>query len=147
MNRRAPTQPKNVVELPGAGDFRRLFAQSSVRHNFHLTLTSPMLEMLCAIADGCVRDREYHWTFGNVTPHNFVTAAEPLIKRGLVYHVPRELQPDDAHKRRMAEGSIAGVYNLTPIGEAFVALLKVAGLFVKCDAAIARDAREETKNR
>lgn len=77
---------RNIIEMHGAGDFRRLFAQSAVRHNFNLTLTGPMLETLCAIADGFVRDREYHYTFSSVTPGNFVTSAEPLIKRGLVYH-------------------------------------------------------------
>ncbi len=86
--------PTNVVEMAGAGDFRRLFSQSSVRHNFNLTLTGPMLETLCAIADGCVRDREFHWTYSSVTPGNFVTSCEPLIKRGLVYHEPVELVRD-----------------------------------------------------
>jgi len=140
----------NVLEMPGAGDFRRLFAQSSVRHNFNMTLTGPMLETLCAIADGFVRDREFHWTFSAVTPGNFVTSCEPLIKRGLVYHeqslvrkgvlpptVPRTSEQLDSD---LKSGRCVN-YKLTPIGEAFVAMLKVAGLFVRCDAALARNGR------
>ena len=133
----------NVVEIPGAGDYRRAFVASSMRHNFHLTLTGPMLEMLCAIADGVVRDREYHFTFSSVTPGDFVSRAEPLIKRGLVYHVPRHLQPvepPEAFCQQNAEGR-QNYYKLTPIGEALVELLKLAGLFVKADAALDRETR------
>jgi len=134
---------ENVVEIPGAGDFRRAFIASSVRHNFQLTLTGPMMEMLCAIADGVVRDREYHWTFSCVTPGDFVSRAEPLIKRGLVYHVPRHLQSlkSPAETSQGIREGRQDYYKLTPIGEALVVMLKVAGLFVKADAAIDRETR------
>lgn len=153
--RNALSSDRSTLDLEDAkwsefsANYRQAFISSSVRHNFNLMLTGPMMEMLCAIADGVVRDREYHWAYSISQPGNWVGQVRHLIKRGLVYHVPRALQPVETaeqHAKDLLEGtSQSEAYKLTPIGEKLVELLKVAGLFVKADAAIDKEARHKRR--
>lgn len=141
---RKPKPPTNVVPLNPPPDWQRSFQSSAMRTAFCLQLTQPMLELLCAIADGVTWDRHYYFpTFGAAKPDNWLASEQALTKRGLVWRVPVDQQPQRTLDERFERGrqGLIDYVKLTPAGEALVVLLKVTGIFAKADAAIDRDAR------
>ncbi len=132
--------PSNVVQLPP--DWKSAFQGHAMRSSFCLALTQPMLEFLCATADGVHWDRRlYYRQWGIAKPDNSIASSHALEKRGLVERLHREIiraQPLD-------EFNLHSHYRLTPAGEAVVAMLRVAGIFVEADAAIEKRAKAVTK--
>lgn len=122
----------NVQKL--TPEWRTAFQSSAMKSSFCLALSQPMLEFLCATADGVQWDRRlYYRQWGAARPDNTIAASRALEKRGLIIHVPGRL-PTDAE----IEAASVTYWKLTPAGEALVALLKVAGIFVEADAAIVK---------
>lgn len=144
MSRRSPPKTTNVVPLNPPPDWQRSFQSASMRTSFCLQLTQSMLELLCAVADGVMWDRMYHFpAYGIAKPNNWIAPEQALIKRGLIWRVPVDQQPKYPLQEGFERGrqGLLDCLRLTPAGEAFVALLKVTGIFVKADAAIDKDAR------
>jgi hypothetical protein len=118
-------------------DWKRRFLGASMRTNFTLALTQPMLELLCAVADGVHWDRHLYFpALGQARSDHFMSSAAALIKRGLVETVPHELRTKSVGDRIESD-----FLRLTPAGEALVALLRVAGIFVEADATSIKKAR------
>lgn len=120
----------NVLELPP--DWKMSFQANAMRSSFCLALTQPMLEFICATADGVHWDRRlYRASWGLARPDNWLASGGALIKRGLVERIDvrRELDQNDM---------ITSHYRLTPAGKALVNLLRVTGIFVAADSALAK---------
>jgi hypothetical protein len=123
--------PANVVQLPP--DWKSAFQGHAMRTSFCLALTQPMLEFLCATADGVHWDRSlYYRQYGVAKPDSLFGTGDALVKRGLIERLTRA-QIDGTP---MGEYYLHAHYRLTPAGEAVVALLKVSGIFVEADASI-----------
>ena len=115
-----------------------------MRSSFCLALTQPMLEFLCATADGVKWDRTlYYKQYGAAKPDSFIASSHALEKRGLIVWLPREQRPSVLD----GEGNLQYLSNcrLTPAGAALVDLLKVTGIFVEADAAIGKRSRGAAK--
>ncbi len=129
-------KPSNVVALPP--DWKSAFQGHAMKTSFCLALTQPMLEFLCATADGVHWDRYlYHRQWGMAKPDSMFGSADALVKRGLVERLAREViqaQPLEGYH-------LHAHYRLTPAGQALVTLLKVAGIFIEADAAIEKRTR------
>jgi len=110
-------------------DWRAAFRSTVMRTGMCLALTQPMLEFLCATADGVVWDRGIHGATSLAKPDNFIVTGAALEKRGLIRRRPPARSTDDDDIR-------ASVWETTEAGEAVVALLKSVGVFVEADAAI-----------
>lgn len=115
------------------GDWKDNFKAFTMRHNFHLGLTRPQMEFLCAVADDVQWDR---FTYGMGSgPHNFIASSMALRKRGLI-----------EEKKTKDKWSGKNVYDiksnwlLTDAGWLVVELLKITGLFIQSDNAIERSA-------
>ena len=101
-----------------------------------------MLELLCAIADGVMSDRRlYFQSYGQAKVETGATG-HALEKRGLIQDHPERDGPITTEVAKMWERGEQRTWQLTPAGEAVVALLRVAGIFVEADAAIMKRARE-----
>lgn len=126
----------NVVQL--TPDWKSAFQGHAMRSSFCLALTQPMLEFLCATADGVHWDRRlYYQQWGQARPDSFITSARGLINRGLIERLPQvEISgiPSD-------ETRYYAHHRLTPAGSAIVELLKVSGIFVEADAAVQKQER------
>lgn len=106
-----------------------------MRTSFCLALTQPMLEFLCATAEGVHWDRRlYARLYGVAKPDNWIASGGSLVKRGLIERLAR---PELASIGIMENISH---YRLTPAGVALVELLKVAGIFIESDAALEKRA-------
>jgi len=108
------------------GDWREAFRNTVMRTGMHLSLTQPMLEFICATADGVQWDRMGASTLGR--PDGFLVTAASLEKRGLV-------------RRRVSsktDDTICGAafHELTDAGKCVVELLKSTGVFTEADLAI-----------
>lgn len=126
-------------------DWRSAFRDTVMRTGMVLSLTQPMLQFLCAVADGVRWDRGA----GNSTiarPDNWIASEVSLTKRGLI----RRRQSNWQQELREASTLDAQAQEdfmrrsnceLTEAGEAVVALLKCTGVFVESDAAIERRTR------
>lgn len=113
----ARSRPIYAIKRPHIEDPAAAFRASVMRTGLALVLTQPMLEHLCAIAEGVETDRSlYFRELGRAAPHNPITTLAALEKRGLV----------NCDKK------------LTTIGEKIIALLKEAGVFKRADAALAK---------
>jgi len=124
--------------------WRAAFQSQAMRSSFALTLTQPMLENLCAIADGVESDRSlYFQCCGAARPDNFLATSKALEKRGLIHDHPRRHDMSDF--RENYDQGISHIWQLTPAGEALVVLLKVTGIFVEADAAIALRAKQKVR--
>lgn len=131
--------PGNVVSLPP--DWRLSFQRQAMRSSFCLSLSQPMLEFLCATADGVHWDRRlYHAQWGIAKPDNWLASSEALIKRGLVERLTRVELDAHASVVGMVQHMATSHYRLTPAGTALVELLKVAGIFIEADMALERKA-------
>jgi hypothetical protein len=103
--------------------------------NFHLGLTRPQLEFLCAVADDCEWDR---FTYGMGSgPNNFIATGAALEKRGLIQQKPRL-----RNQRWNNVYEIRATHQLTPAGKLVAELLKITGLFIESDSAISRKAEK-----
>lgn len=130
---------RDIPQLPP--NWKAAFQGTAMRTSFCLSLTQPMMEMLCAVADGVRWDRAlYYRQYGMARPDNWIAASTALQKRGLIGPFERTNATD-------AEWlvGIGSSWRLTPAGEALVQLLKVAGIFVEADAAIVKRASGEKR--
>lgn len=128
-------------------DWQLRFRNFNVKVGISLTLTKPMIEQLCAIAQDVRVDAFWAYLHGTVSSQSasyHFASADSLVKRGLV--IDLHAQP---HLRLVPERNHATLpdgmpdlrdnrYQLTPAGECVVQLLKVVGLFHDADQAIAR---------
>lgn len=131
--------PENVVQLPP--DWKSAFQGHAMRSSFCLALTQPMLEFLCATADGVHWDRRLYarqWSIAR--PDNWITSGDALVKRGLIERMTRA-EIDRQPSRTMEDFMFYAHYRLTPAGIALVSLLKVSGIFVEADSAIDKKAK------
>jgi hypothetical protein len=130
---KAMSKPKVKLLVP---DWKSAFQGQVMRSSFCLALTQPMLEFLCAVADGVSWDRTlYYQQYGAARPDSHIASSGALYKRGLIQENP-DCPPTDqvpwelVHQRSQ--------WKLTPAGDALVELLKVAGIFIEADAAIVK---------
>lgn len=108
-------------------DWKDKFKSYTMRTNFHLGLTRPQLEMLCAVADDVEWDR---FTYGlGSGPFCAMASSHALEKRGLI------------EKKKSGRGSdkwkhvyeIKSCWVLTEAGKLVCQLLKITGLFIESD--------------
>lgn len=128
---------KKPDTLPLPDNWKDDFKSATMRTNFILTLTQPMIQFLSACADDCHWDRALFCSIH--APDNWPATAQALTKRGLIVHranAKRELQ--EIIDTPPGEWT---PWELTPAGKAVVSLLKVTGIFVEADAAINKKAR------
>lgn len=136
-------EPSNVVKLPP--DWKSAFQGHSMRSSFCLALTQPMLEFLCATADGVHWDRRiYCRQWGVAKPDNWIASGRSLENRGLIERISRS--DIDAQPLSMEEFQFHAHWRLTPAGAAVVELLKVSGIFVEQDSAIEKRSRYSGKS-
>ncbi|HEY9013440.1 MAG TPA: hypothetical protein VIM84_00030 [Gemmatimonadales bacterium] len=112
-------------------DWRAAFRATVMRTGLVLNLTQPMLEYLCATADGVMWDRWGQNGSSLARPNNTITTAASLEKRGLIRRKPGS----EVMRRDNFEESY---HELTEAGECVVGLLRSVGVFVESDHAIAR---------
>lgn len=137
MPRGKPT-PKTI---PLASAAQTAFKSATMRTNFCLTLSQPMIEFLCAVADDVEWDRS---TYRSIhTPDNPWAPFRALEKRGLVIRKPEDEQRTTSEILRLPVERFCEYshWKLTTVGAAVVDMLKVAGIFVEADAAITKKAR------
>lgn len=103
-------------------DWADAFKSSVMRTGMVLALTQPMLRYLCATADNVYWDRAH----AQAQPDNGIITAHSLAKRGLISFKKGKTEYGQAH------------YELTPAGRCVIDLLKVVGVFVEADEAIAK---------
>lgn len=127
--------------LPIQQDWQAQFQQSAFRLGFRLILTNPMLEMLCACADGVMWNRNF---FGNIlVPDNWIATEHALVSRGLI----RRLTGDELSKQPKIDAPrVLSVCCLTPAGKAMVELLRIGGLFIEATEAKRRMAERKGRN-
>ena len=113
-------------------DWADKFRHYSLRTNFHLGLTRPMLEYLCAVAQDCWWDRAIFRS--GEAPDNFIASSKSLLSRGLI----RNSKEPRRKWNNLYE--IRSHHELTPAGEAVVKLLRITGLFIEADLAAERKA-------
>ena len=116
-------------------DWRDKFKSYSLRTNFHLGLTRPQLEFLCAVADDVEWDRFTHGL--GTGPHIPIATGGCLEKRGLIERKTKGRSHDFNHTFE-----IRSLWTLTLAGEIVVELLKETGLFIEADHAIQRKAKK-----
>lgn len=122
------------MRRPVVDDWQDAFKSNSTRVRFAISLTRPMLEFLCAAADGVHWDRR---AFGGITfPDNWISTEYALKKRGLIIRKP----PQDATKYSVIP------WSLTPAGVALVELLKVGGLFIESNEAVEKMAARKGRH-
>lgn len=119
----APKQRRTVQHVE---DWRAAFQATVMRTGMVLSLTQPMIEFLCATADGVRWDRAFEG--GNARQSNWLATGAALEKRGLIRHTGK------ADTGRIEDA----FWSLTPAGQCVVDLLKEVGVFVEADAAITR---------
>ncbi len=125
------TTPQPAVE-----EWKDKFKASSIRVGFQISLTRPMLEFICAVADDVHWDRATNGG-GMAFPDNFIATGQALVKRGLVERRPQD--EIDSRKNRPMISLMdidCGIWVLTPPGKCLVEMLKMTGLFIEQDAAI-----------
>lgn len=132
-----------ITQHPNA--WRAAFQSQAMRTSFCLSLSQPMLELLCAVADSVRWDRGmYYRQYGIAKPDSSIASSHALAKRGLIHDHPERgsvprLRGEAA--KAAERGEYFPVWALTPAGEALVQLLKVTGIFIEADAAINKKAR------
>jgi hypothetical protein len=119
---REPREHKPVA------DWREAFRATVMRTGLNLALTQPMLEHLCATADGVMWDRFGTSSLGR--PDNWLATEQSLTKRGLIRR--------RVDLRSPSHGTGDSVCELTEAGTAVIALLKCTGIFVEADRSIER---------
>lgn len=124
--------PKRRQRQPApVDDWRSAFCSTVMRTGMVLSLSQPMLEYLCATADGVTWDRSAIGGSTGVAPCNTLATAGSLEKRGLIRRKPT------ISNRKIGDS----FYELTEAGQAVIDLLKCTGVFVKADEAIKRNSK------
>lgn len=118
--------------IPMEPDWKEQFRAATLKLGFTLALTKPQLEMLCAVADDVVWDRSLFGTRG--FQDSWGVSERALSKRGLIRRKPVT--------KRAAEAGEQSCCELTPAGELVVEMVKLSGMFVEADAAIAKKSRK-----
>ena len=134
-------KPDNVAPMPDA--WRGAFKGATMRSSFSLTLSHAMLEFFCAVGDGVWGDRTLYFNAPGVVD-NSLTSARALEKRGLIVHSSGPFTDED-FQAMWDHGEMRGIYVLTPAGEKVFELLKLTGIYVENDAAIAKKVRERRR--
>ncbi len=126
----APKQARSE-QRAAPEDWRAAFRSTVMRTGMCLSLSQPMLEYLCAVADGVTWDRSAICGSTLATPCNSLATSGSLEKRGLIRRKPPSPRAEvgTAHEE------------LTEAGEAVIALLKSVGIFIEADRAIEKKAR------
>lgn len=128
---------KKTIPMPTT--WQTDFRSTTMRTNFMLTLTQPMIEYLSATADNVRWDRT---DFNSLyRPDNWIATEQALEKRGLVVRK----SPEEIAAAAGGRLNQFCRYHLTPAGAAVVALLKVTGIFVEADAAIENRTRRAAR--
>lgn len=136
MAKKKTSPPSNVIPLPP--DWKSAFQGHAMRSSFCLALTQPMLEFLCATADGVHWDRKlYYRQWGGARPDSFIASGRSLVNRGLI----ERLQYSEIQDQPKSDPELYAHYRLTPAGSAVVELLKVSGIFIEADAAVTKRAK------
>jgi hypothetical protein len=137
---RKPLEADNIVHLPP--DWKSSFQSQAMRSSFCLALTQPMLEFLCATAEGVHWDRRlYTRQYGIARPDSWLASSAGLMKRGLIERLTRV----EIDATTYQDDCLTSHYRLTPAGSALVELLKVAGIFVESDSAVEKRERAIVK--
>lgn len=133
-------KPSLPLPLPTAA--QTAFKSATMRTSFCLSLSQPMIEFLCAVADDVEWDRSQFHTIHR--PDNPWAPFRALEKRGLVIPKPDDERRTTSEILQMPANRLCEYshWKLTPIGQSVVQMLKVAGIFVEADAAITRRARK-----
>jgi hypothetical protein len=129
-------KPKTI---PMPTEWRDNFKAYTLRTNFALALTRPMMEFLCAVADDVHWDRLFYGSDMS-RPDCFLVSEKSLEKRGLIMRKPKSEM--DKMKENRFQGNPA-FSMLTPAGALVVELLKISGMFVEADAAIEKKAKRK----
>lgn len=111
------------------------FKGAALRVGFQINLTRPMLEFLCAVADGVAWDRSGLGASTINCPDNWIATEHSLVKRGLVMRKPlkiRKQQLDDKDNELWETTPV----ELTDAGKIVVDLIKLSGVFIESDHAI-----------
>lgn len=120
-------------------DYIAAFQSHTTRVGFKLVMTQPMMEFLCAVADDAEWDRR---KYGSICyPDNFLATEHALTRRGLIRRKPPVL----SKKQVKADQYDRSFCELTPVGEAVVAMMKAGGIFIECE--IARERLSRRKGR
>lgn len=132
----------DIVKLPDL--WKSDFQKSTMRTNFVLALSQPMIEFLCAVAENVHWDRARYLTIH--APDNWIATEHALIKRGLIVRKP--LSQLDAERDAIQEAGgdprlDKSCCTLTPAGEAVVSLFRVTGIFVDSDNAQLKKASQQ----
>lgn len=122
-------KPATVKHPAVSEEWRDNLQRYSFRTGFHLNLTQPMLEFLCAVSD------DVHWDrskFPNLhVPDNWIATENALTKRGLI------VRKSDEERRKAGERDLGDVFRamceLTPAGKLVVSLIREAGMFIAAD--------------
>lgn len=114
--------------------WREKLQSAVLRMGFHLHLSQPMLEYLCATADDVIWDRQFFLGLGQHCPDSWHATEASLVNRGLIQRKPLEVIRDRS-KRSQGDGVDEAVCELTPAGRLIVELVKMTGLFVEASDA------------
>lgn len=132
--------PRTKLNLTSApeGTWMDNFKGFALRTGFSISLTRPMLEYLCAVSEDAQWDRSKFGVRCQAFPGCDYVTSRALEKRGLIVRKSplRLLTPDELEKRIRANDSC---YELTPPGRHVVELLKLTGMYLQTDVAVARE--------
>jgi hypothetical protein len=132
----------DFIRSKQADEWQANLRNFSMKVGFHLSLSTAMLEMLCATADDVRWDRGLYWK-GRTVPENWIASQASLCKRGLI--IRKSDQEIDVLKYDQGDHNEWALYRLTPAGDCVVKLLKMAGLFVEADASINKKSRKKAR--
>jgi hypothetical protein len=138
---------QKVLKHPACDDEWKVSLRNfSMKVGFHLSLSTSMLEMLCAVSDDVKWDRALYYR-ERCVGENWISSQNSLVKRGLIRRKSEDEMMKEKKRRIIMEGTTADFcqwsnYELTPAGELVVALIAMAGLFVEADAAIEKKAKK-----
>ncbi len=129
------TPPLKIADIPPAapGTWKDHFRHTVMREHLTLKLSPAQMEYLCAVAEDVVWDRSRLSTVGTDTR---LATEDSLVRRGFIERkAGKELTQikfvDIWH-------DAPSLSKLTPLGEAFVNMLKVGGVFIHSQGAAAR---------
>lgn len=111
-------------------DWRAAFRSSVMKTGMVLSLTQPMLEYLCAVADNVEWDRNNVRGSSAAQPCNSIATSSSLEKRGLI----RRKSDRDMIQKKLGDS----FYALTDAGSHVIELLKSVEVFIESDNAIER---------
>lgn len=123
------------------------FRQSCLKVGFYMSLSAPMVETLCAIADNCRPDRWWDYVNSN-NKSGDASSLIALKKRGLIVDRYGTEEWEAEIRAVTAEdhqwNDLPERHALTSIGKALVQMLIEGGLFIQSDQSIRRRVRRGT---